>query len=163
MTAASTQGADAALRARVLVYLAEHNVMTVATAEPWAAAVFYVNDGFALYFLSSPRSRHCVNLTANPQVAITIHEDYADWRAIKGVQLEGIAAPVVAGDEARVRALYGAKFPVIHQAQDKVSAIAQALARIRWYQVVPRHLHFIDNASGFGRRDSLDFTHLPGD
>lgn len=158
VTAASTKGGggSGALRARILAYLAEHNVMTVATAEPWAAAVFYVNDGLALYFLSSPRSRHCTNLVANPRVAITIHEDYADWREIKGVQLEGIAAPVVAGDEARVRALYGAKFPVIHQAQDTALAIAQALARIRWYQVVPRRIHFIDNASGFGHRDSLD-------
>jgi uncharacterized protein YhbP (UPF0306 family) len=149
---------DGTLRAKILIYLADHNVMTVATAEPWAAAVFYVNDGCTLYFLSSPRSRHCANLTADPRVAITIQEDYADWRAIKGIQLEGVVAPVAADDEARVRALYGAKFPVIHQAQGAASAIAQALARIRWYQVTPRRIHFIDNAAGFGQRDTLELA-----
>ena len=150
---------DGSLRAKILAYLADHNVMTVATAEPWAAAVFYVNDGCTLYFLSSPRSRHCANLTANPRVAVTIQEDYADWRAIKGIQLEGVVGPVAAGDEARVRALYGAKFPVIQQLQGTTPAIAQALARIRWYQVIPRLIHFVDNAAGFGHRDSLEFEH----
>lgn len=43
-------------RERVLDYLREHHVMTVAThgsEGPWAAAVFYVNDGFTLFCLSA--------------------------------------------------------------------------------------------------------------
>jgi len=167
MTTAATPGGDAGadgeaeLRANILGYLARHNVMTVATVGPWAAAVFYVNDGFTLHFLSSPRSRHCHNLAADPRVAITIHEDRADWRTIKGIQVEGVAEPLGAGDEARVRALYGAKFPVIAEAQGAPSAIAWALARIRWYQVIPHRIHFIDNTAGFGPRDPLAFERLP--
>ncbi|APR05899.1 hypothetical protein [Thauera chlorobenzoica] len=37
-----------------LTYLQRHHVMTLAThgaGGPWAAAVFYVNDGADLYFL----------------------------------------------------------------------------------------------------------------
>lgn len=73
-------------------YLAGHNVMTLATHGPmglWAAAVFYVNDGWQLYFLSAGHTRHATNLAASPRVAATIQEDYADWEAIKGIQLEG--------------------------------------------------------------------------
>ena len=54
---------------------------------PWAAAVFYANTGFALYFLSSPTSRHGRNIGGNAKAAATIQEDYSDWREIKGIQL----------------------------------------------------------------------------
>ncbi|MBX3613624.1 MAG: pyridoxamine 5'-phosphate oxidase family protein [Burkholderiaceae bacterium] len=60
----------AALHQRVLAYLGEHRVMTLATQGrdgPWAAAVFYASEGFDLYFLSSPSTRHCADLSANPR------------------------------------------------------------------------------------------------
>ena len=61
----------AALHQRVLAYLGEHRVMTLATQGrdgPWAAAVFYASEGFDLYFLSSPSTRHCADLSGNPRV-----------------------------------------------------------------------------------------------
>ncbi|MCP4360184.1 MAG: pyridoxamine 5'-phosphate oxidase, partial [Chloroflexi bacterium] len=75
------------LTERTLAYLRDHNVMTLATNGPeglWAAAVFYVNVDFRLYFLSSPTTRHSLNIAARPAVAATIQEDYGDWLAIKG-------------------------------------------------------------------------------
>jgi uncharacterized protein len=155
MTHPPLMGDATALRARVLAYLAAHNVMTLATAEPWAAAVFYVNDGFELYFLSSPRSRHCTHLATDPRASATIQEDYTDWRDIKGVQLEGTVEQVAADDEARIRALYGAKFPLLADPPGAGSAIARALARIRWYRVIPSAMHFVDNAAGFGQRSAV--------
>ena len=68
--------------------------MTLATSAgdlPWAATVFYASDGLRLYFFSAPESRHCQNLAANGRVAVTVQEDYQDWRKIKGIQLEGRA------------------------------------------------------------------------
>ena len=53
------------LAVRVAQHLQSHHVATLATTGAqgvWAAAVFYVHDGWALYFLSSPTSRHCANL-----------------------------------------------------------------------------------------------------
>ena len=44
----------------VLNYLEEHCTMTVATTQvdiPWAASVFYANDGFTLHFLFNPKDR----------------------------------------------------------------------------------------------------------
>jgi uncharacterized protein YhbP (UPF0306 family) len=150
------KAASTALRAKVLSYLQAHQVMTLATAGPWAAAVFYVNDGFTLYFLSSPKSRHAQELAAHPRVAITIQEDYGDWRSIKGIQMEGVAALVPAAQRERVIGRYGAKFPLIGDASAAPAAITQALARIEWYQVTPRSVYFVDNSVAFGHRDRVD-------
>ena len=147
------------LRARVLEYLRAHHVMTLAThggAGPWAAAVFYVNEGLTLYWLSAPTSRHSLDLGRNPQVAVTVHEDYTDWPQIKGVQIEGVAAEI-AGDEAeRARALYGGKYPVIGNLSQTPASIVVALAKASWYKLVPERLLFIDNSVAFGYREQLD-------
>jgi uncharacterized protein YhbP (UPF0306 family) len=144
------------LRAKMLAYLEAHHVMTLATAGPWAAAVFYVNDGFTLYFLSAPQTRHAQELAVNPRVAVTVQEDYADWRSIKGIQLDGVAVRVPAEERARVIGLYGAKFPLIGDASKAPAAIAQALARIEWYQVTASSVYFVDNSVAFGHRDRID-------
>lgn len=141
-----------------LTYLAEHHVMTLATHGadgPWAAAVFYVNDGYALLFLSSPESRHARDFVSNPRVAATVQEDYAAWAEIRGVQLEGIVREVTGAEAARARALYGAKFPVVGTPGEAPAPIAAALARARWYALTPLRLHFIDNAIAFGHRQEV--------
>lgn len=139
-------------------YLQNHNVATLASGadgDIWAAAVFYVNDGSILYFLSAPTSRHCLNLAKNPRVALTIQEDYSDWPDIKGVQLEGVATEISGKEEELARRLYGAKFPVVGMLGKAPAAIVKALARVRWYKVVPDHLYFIDNSVGLGHRDEI--------
>ena len=48
---------DAPALQRVLCYLRDHHVATLATSGdqgPWAAAVFYANRGSTIYFLSAP-------------------------------------------------------------------------------------------------------------
>jgi len=141
-----------------LTYLAEHHVMTLAThgAEgPWAAAVFYVNDGFTLFFLSSPKSRHCRNLASDPRVAAAVQEDYADWTEIRGVQLEGRVRELAGAEADRARGLYGAKFAVVGSQAEAPAPIAAALAKVRWYELVPERLQFVDNTMAFGHRDEV--------
>ncbi|RPH58238.1 MAG: pyridoxamine 5'-phosphate oxidase [Burkholderiales bacterium] len=150
-----------ALRQRVLDYLRTHHVMTLATQGdkgPWAAAAFYVNDDFTLYFLSAPSTRHCTELAGHARVAATIHEDYADWPQIRGIQLEGIASELADEDADRARRLYGDKYPIVGKLAQAPAAIVEAMAKIRWYRVVPDRLYFIDNSAGFGHRDEL----IPG-
>jgi uncharacterized protein YhbP (UPF0306 family) len=122
----------------------------------WAAALFYANDGFAIYFLSSPTSRHCGNLAGNPRVSAAVHEDYTDWREIKGVQMEGIASVLAAEEEEKARRLYGAKFPIVGKLEQAPAPIIEALAKVRWYKLIPERLYFIDNSAGFGHRDEID-------
>jgi len=133
--------------------------MTLATqgdAGIWAAAVFYVNDSLTLYFLSSPGSRHAQDLARNARVAVTIQRDYDDWPQIVGIQAEGEAVEVAGDERTRARSLYGDKFPLIGSAGSATGAIAQALAKVRWYRFTPRRLYLIDNSLGFGHRDQLD-------
>lgn len=144
------------VRRVAIEYLARHSVMSLATQGPegiWSAAVFYVNDGLTIYFLSSPESRHGVNLDANPSVACTIQEDCAEWREIKGIQLEGTATKLAGLEQAKALARFGMKFPVIRSVVE--GEIAKALAGTAWYKVTPSRVYFIDNSVGFAHRDLI--------
>ena len=124
----------------------------------WASAVFYVNDGYTLYFLSSPESRHCLNMAQNPHVALTIQEDYADWTDIKGIQMEGTVSELSGNEEEKARRLYGEKFPVAGMLAQAPAAIVKALAKVRWYRIAPHKLYYIDNSAGLGHRDEIDLS-----
>lgn len=147
------------LRQQATDYLQQHNVLTVATHGPagvWAAAVFYVNDGFTFYFLSSPTSRHSQNMAVQPIVAGTVQSEYYDWADIKGVQLEGEVTRLKG--EARMEAirLYGEKFPIVAQLHQAPSAIVAAFSKAAWYRLNPSRLYFLDNSHGFGHRAEIE-------
>ena len=144
-------------RGEALAYLESHHVMTLATSGeegPWAAAVFYVNDGFTLYFLSSPRSRHGGDLAADAHCAAAMHEDYPDWPDIKGIQLEGSVRRLSGADRLAAIARYAKKFPVVRPDRAP-ELIRAALDRIAWFELVPERCYLIDNTKGFGHRDEI--------
>jgi uncharacterized protein len=147
-----------ATRARALAYVQAHHVVTLAThgaGGAWAAAVFYANEGFTLYWLSAPASRHSVNLARTPRIAASIQEDYSDWPDIKGLQLEGDACEI-GGDEAqRARELYGARYAVVRNLARAPASIVAAMAKVRWYRFVPERVYFIDNSVAFGHREEI--------
>jgi len=147
-----------ALIERLQLYLQRHNVANLATCYndvPSAAAIFYVNDGFTLYFLSSPTSRHCCNLVYNQRVAVTIQEDYSDWLEIKGVQLEGYATEISGVEVDKARRLYAEKFPITGLLAQAPASIVTALAKVSWYRITPQRICFIDNTFGLGHRDEI--------
>ena len=157
------------LRLEISAYLQTHNVMTIASCHqnvPWAAAVFYASDGFDLYFLSSPKSRHGTNMAANATVSAAIHEDYRDWREIRGIQLEGRAERLRSLKlQARFWEVYLKKFPFVKQffsvggqAGSIADILTAKLAGVRLYRIVPHAVYFIDNSKGFGHRDRLDLS-----
>ncbi|MBM3390387.1 MAG: pyridoxamine 5'-phosphate oxidase [Betaproteobacteria bacterium] len=149
---------SAPLRSRVLAFLGEHHVMTLASAGsegPWAAAVFYAHEDFRLYFLSAPTTRHAQHLAADPRAAATIQRDYDDWPGIRGLQLSGTVREVAREDEARVRALYQQRYPLIGGGAGVPRKLLEALDRIRWYELVPEDIHLIDNTLGFAHREHL--------
>ncbi|MBI4770861.1 MAG: pyridoxamine 5'-phosphate oxidase, partial [Chloroflexi bacterium] len=127
----------------------------------WAAAVFYVNDGFTLYFLSAPTSRHSLNIESQPGVSATIQEDYKDWREIKGLQLEGETKRVEGAEQAAAVLRYGLKFPLVGNLAEAPAEIVKAMRRIAWYKVAPTRLYFIDNSLGLGHRDEVPLRRQP--
>ncbi len=148
-----------AVRDTVLEYLAAHTVMTLATTGAdgvWAAAVFYVNEGFACYFLSSPQSRHGRHLVDDPRVAATVQGQDDDWRTIRGVQMEGAVTRLAGADKDRAFALYGGKFPQVGDVARRPIEIAAALGRVSWYRLSPDRVYFVDNTKGFGHRDEVE-------
>ena len=143
-----------------LAYLANHHVMTLATigpAGPWAAAVFYVNHGFDLAFLSAPDTRHASDLAANPSAAAAIHEDYEDWPEIKGIQIEGSVRRLTGSDQIDAIARYAKKYPIVRPGTAP-SVIRAALARVWWYELTATRCFFVDNSQGFGHRDEIELA-----
>jgi uncharacterized protein len=144
-----------AVQQAALDYLHSHHVMSVATNGPqglWAAAVFYANDNFDLIFLSAGHSRHAQNMAAEPRVAATIQEDYADWRAIKGIQLEGIVRLLAGKERERAVTLYQERHAFLAAVP---APLLGALGRVNWYRLSPDRLYFVDNARSFGHRDEI--------
>ncbi len=142
-------------RESALAYLQNHQVMTLATAGSdgvWAAAVFYVNEGFDLYFLSAHHTRHARHIAEGSRVAATIQEDYDGWEAIRGIQLEGVARVLEGAERDTAILLYEEKYPFVAQADQQIQA---AMARVDWYRLRPNALYFIDNSRGFGFRDRV--------
>jgi len=148
-------------RERILAYLAAHNTLTLATAhdgKPWANAVFYANDGYTLYFVSDPKTRHADHLKENASVAGTIQDEQKDWRLIQGIQLEGhceeITNPV---ESAKALAVYAAKFPFIGDMLRAPKELASAMLKVRWHKLTPVWIRLIDNTRGFGFKEEIRF------
>ena len=150
---------------KILQYLESHHAMTLASCQrnfPWAAAVFFANDGFDLYFFSNPRSRHGVNIAANRKVSAAIHEDYRHWREIRGIQLEGHAELLRSRKlRARFWEVYRKKFPFVEdffREGPLREELRSKLAGIRLYRLVPTTAWYLDNSRGFGHREKLELS-----
>lgn len=138
-----------------LAYLADHQVMTLATNGPdgvWATAVFYVNDGYDLIFLSAGHTRHAQNFLHQPHIAAAVQEDYRDWTQIKGIQLEGDVVQLQGIARVKALARYQKKYAFLAQPDTTLSA---SLARVNWYRLTPTRLYFIDNSKGLGHRQEI--------
>lgn len=155
------------MKDRVQAFLAEHNCMTLATVgpdgAPQAAAVFYAADeGFNLYFLSSPTSRHSQNLARQPAVAATIQADGQAWQSIRGLQIEGTACQVEDVRElAHAAHVYAGRFEFLKGLLGVADAGGPAVLRgpvasSRFYVLRPTWLRLIDNTRGFGQKEELE-------
>jgi uncharacterized protein len=155
------------IKQQVLEYLRTHNTMTLATCAgevPWAATVFYASEQWKLYFFSVPQSRHCQNLAVNSRVAVTIQEDYKDWRRIKGIQLEGKGLLVDSIlEKTKAMAVYAGKYPEVMKlfTTPGSGVFYQAFLKVKFYCVVPEKMFYIDNEQGFGKRHELELTEQP--
>lgn len=145
-------------RSQALAYLARHTVMSLATygrQGVWAAAVFYANDDFDLYFLSAGHTRHGQNLSENPRAAATVQENYSDWPAIQGIQLEGGVRLLVGEERGLAISLFRRNYAFL---QNAGPALEAELEKINWYCLSPDRLYFIDNSQGFGHRDEIELS-----
>lgn len=144
---------------KLLKYLEDHNTMILSTYGengPWATPVFFVNREFRIYFLSELKTKHSSNLRKDSLSAAVITEDYADWKDIKGIQLQGNAYLVTNLKEtAMVLASYCRKFPAVQRILQTPSAF-KGVSKARWHCLVPHYLKFTDNTETFGQHLELE-------
>jgi uncharacterized protein YhbP (UPF0306 family) len=149
------------LRARIAAYLRAHHTMSLATVTPaenapHAAHVFYtVDDDLRLIFLSQTTSLHGRNIGQEASVAVTVSEDYDEWRLIQGVQLWGKVRLLTRTAEARAMAHYLLRFPFVRD----LLRDPDLKARVRdlgVYRVEPVRAAFTDNMSGVFGRETLE-------
>lgn len=155
---------SALLSGRVAAFLDLHHVMSLATAGPsgpHAATLFYARDGSArgglgLVWVSEPGTRHSRELAASPAVAATVAADTADFTAVRGVQMHGRAIRVDDPVEAaRLRGLLAARYPFLQRLEALPDRLRAAVERVAVYRLDPDEAVLIDNARGFGHKETL--------
>ena len=135
--------------------------MTVATVAqvgnaPHAASVFYaVDEKLRLYFLSRPHSIHAGHIGEKGPVAVTVTEEYGDWKMIQGVQLWGDAWPLTGTAKVTALALYVTRFPFVRDLL-RQPRLAETFKDIGVYVVEPFRAAFTDNTTGVFGREMLE-------
>lgn len=144
----SSEQSPSQLAVHALEFLRRHSCMSLATHGcdgPWAATVFYVNEGFAFYFLSRGNTRHVRNIEADRRVAATVSDHAASWREVRGIQLEGAARRVDADERrSRVYSTFRDRFAFADSLW-WTDAPPQPGAELHIYGIAPQHVYLIDH------------------
>jgi nitroimidazol reductase NimA-like FMN-containing flavoprotein (pyridoxamine 5'-phosphate oxidase superfamily) len=136
------------LRAQIEEYIKSHNVCTIAVADgaqPSTHTMYYVCHGLHIYLESDPQSQKVHVLKANPRIALTIDEDYEDWREIKGIQLMGKVNFADERHAPKLQAKFMEKFPHIND----LGGIPQHHVFI---EVIPEKIYYMDFTKKFGHK-----------
>jgi len=123
---------------RVRELLEHETTLVLATTaddgSPIATPLFYYSDAeLNLYWLSSAESRHSRNLAARPRVAVTVFAPVTDWREVRGVQMEGVAAET-AGDA--ILAEYRLRFRLGPELDAVIARSTMYVFRPEWWRFI---------------------------
>jgi uncharacterized protein YhbP (UPF0306 family) len=148
---------------RIDELLSQQHVITLSTADssgPWAAPVYYAQDGYELYFVTNPTSRHGKAIESGSELAGAVHASSSDWQEIKGLQMTGIAAMLPEGpDLEKARKRYFERYPfteVFFRQQELLEPeIREKAASVRFYGFRPSRIVLVDNSVRFGFHGEL--------
>ena len=144
-----------ALPDNVRAFLAAHSTLALSTVNaegsPQSAPLFFaVDEDGSLLFVSSPKSRHSLNIAADSHAAVTMYNETWTWEEIAGVQMEGHVHHLPAGPgREHAWEVYKAKFPFVVEFEDEVS-------RSEFYRFVPKWVRLIDNSVQFGYKEEIE-------
>ncbi|HHQ44946.1 MAG TPA: hypothetical protein ENN13_02285 [Candidatus Altiarchaeales archaeon] len=142
---------DEALKKKIEKYIREHNVTTIAVTDgkiPSAHSMYYVSHGLHIYLESDPQSQKIHVLRSNPNISLTIDEDYTRWSKIKGIQLFGKAKIVKEEYAPNLQKAFAEKFT-------QVGELGGILEHHVFVEVIPETIYFLDFEKGFGKREVL--------
>ena len=144
-----------ALRERLLAFLRDHKVLTLAVVDadgPHAAALFYaVDDELCFYVVSDPGTRHGAAMLAGGEVAGTVQRDRQEWREIQGVQFRGRCRQLTGKEREPAGELYAARFPFVRESRWPVTAL---------WRIEPDWMRLVDNRLGFGHKEEWTRKYL---
>ena len=136
---------------RILDFIGEHHVMTVACASPqgaegvqelWCANAFYVfypqEEGFII--TSEAKTRHAQLFLENPQVTGSIVLETEEIGKIRGLQFAGTVRRCDGGLFDRCRLKYLKRFPYAVFKGGEV------------WLILPDRMKYTDNRLGFGKK-----------
>jgi hypothetical protein len=136
--------------------LESQSTITLATVDerghPHASPLFFcLGSDLTLYWLSSPDSRHSVNLRARPQTSsVAVYASVNRWEKIRGAQLEGTATEVSDPQHRReIIAAYRRRFRL-------GALLSAAITQSTLYAFRPSWIRYIDNSKGFGYRAEIE-------
>jgi len=148
----------------ILAQLRAHSVLTLATTGetgPHAVTLMYAHDGYDIYSLSDPKTRHSQQLASNPSAAVTVAKQYEDFRRIRGLQMHGRGCRLADKDEAAAGFdLLALRYPFLQQFG--AGKLAEHLGAAAIYRFKPAELTLIDNARGFGFKQTLELADRSG-
>ncbi len=132
----------------VRALLEETATLTLATRSadgtPRATPVYFAADpSLRLIFLSDPESIHSLNADRDGRASVALYPDEADWRRLRGLQMQGIVGRLEGPEAEAGRGIYARRFSFIGQ-------LAEALAAGATYAFRPTWIRLIDNRRGFG-------------
>lgn len=164
MSGTSEAFSDAELKSAILDELRSNTVLTLATIDesgPHAVSLMYAHDGFDIYWLSDPKSRHSRHLEASRAAAVTIAAQQEDFTKIRGLQIEGFGRRLA--DTAISSAgfdLLVARYPFL--SRFGAGKLARHLGAAAVYMFDPSRLTLIDNSRGFGFKQTLELADRSG-
>ena len=136
------------LKPQLLALLREHQVLTLAVAGPYAAAVYYAVDAnLNLYFVTDPQTRHGGALLNDGRVAGTIQRDRQCRQEIRGIQLTGHCRRLTGAARVAGWTIFLKRF-----AWASAPDLAPSLAKVALWKLTPDWLRLIDNRRGFGHK-----------
>ncbi len=143
------------MKKKLVEYLKERKVITLATASPDGAPsthpVVFANDGPVVYVSTFKGSRKVDNIEKNDKVAYSTYDGGDDWSKTRAVQMEGRA--IIVKDEKEAKKAFGLlveKFPAMKDMAPNPES--NVLLRIE-----PKVCYFSDYSKGFGHMDRIDF------
>lgn len=151
---------EAELKSAIGEELLQHTVLTLAVigeAGPHAVSLMYAYDGLDIYWLSDPKTRHSKVLVSTPAAAVTIAGQSKDFRKIRGLQIEGNAHRLTnTEEETAAFDLLVARYPFLKQFA--AGQLARHLGAATVYGFHPASVTLIDNARGFGFKQTLELV-----
>jgi hypothetical protein len=146
------------LAARIEGFLDAHHVMTLATigdVGAHAASLMYARQGFVLHWTSDPQTRHSLHLEREACVTATIAPDYTDFRVIRGLQIAGRARRLEGAAADAGRAVLVGRYAFLAELASGPPKLRAAFEKAGFYALTPERITLIDNARGFGHKETL--------